>query len=112
MVGEESIFSSHTWRQFLCTTGKVNLIERCNVNELCSAVSLMMLLIRRYDYVTVYVGRRLVRHLTGKGSHKDKVTHVQGTGELISIVFRSDRSVTRRGFFAKYSTTHGIIFLL
>ncbi|XP_020632354.1 deleted in malignant brain tumors 1 protein-like [Orbicella faveolata] len=61
---------------------------------------------RRYDYLNVYVGRRLVRHLTGKGSHKDKVTHIQGTGELISIVFRSDHSVTRRGFYAKYRIGH------
>lgn len=65
------------------------------------------LVVRRYDYVKIYVGRRLVRHLTGKGSQRDKVTHIQGTGELISIVFRTDRSVTRKGFYAKYRIGQG-----
>ena len=68
-------------------------------------------MICRYDYVKVYVGRRLVRRLTGKGSHKDKVTHIQGTGELISIVFKTDQSVTRKGFYAKYRIGQGNIFI-
>ncbi|KAL9979480.1 hypothetical protein ACROYT_G017151 [Oculina patagonica] len=63
---------------------------------------------RRYDYVKVYVGRRLVRHLTGRVGAKYKITSIQGTGELISIVFRSDRSVTKRGFFAKYSVQRAL----
>ena len=72
----------------------------------------MDLALRRYDYVEVYVGRRLVRRLTGKGSHKDKVTHIQGTGELISIVFRTDHSDTRRGFYAKYRIGQGNITII
>ena len=28
---------------------------------------------------------------------------IQGTGQMIRIVFRSDYSVTRRGFFARYN---------
>ena len=83
---------------------------QCKGSVLTMSLNCTCLLIRRYDYVKVYVGRRLVRHLTGKGSHK--VTHIQGTGELISIVFRSDRSVTRRGFYAKYSIGHGNILVI
>ena len=57
------------------------------------------------------MGRRLARHLTGGIKAKDKITSIQGTGELISIVFRSDHSVTRRGFFAKYSVRRGTTML-
>ena len=91
----------------------------------------------------IYVGRRLVRRLSGgddddddddKDKHRygdddrcddddddddddfddlddldeeeDKgrrVVTIQGTGEMIRIVFTSDYSVTKRGFFARYN---------
>lgn len=38
----------------------------------------------------------------------DETVTIQGTGEMISIIFSSDRSVTKRGFFAKYSVMQGI----
>lgn len=53
------------------------------------------------------MGRRLVSHLTGKVGVEGKITSIQGTGELISIVFRTDHSVTKRGFFAKYNVQQG-----
>ena len=110
-----------------------------------------------YDSVKVFVGRRLVHRLAGKGEDMDEkylkkiddndddddddddcddldrndgddkderddekrnfhqylrqkkrrrdasVISIQGTGEQIRIVFRSDPWVTRRGFFAHYS---------
>lgn len=89
----------------------------------------------------IYVGRRLVRRLSGGGRDDDdddddkhhyddddecdddddddfddlddideeedgrpRVVTIQGTGEIVRIVFRSDFSVTRRGFFARYTT--------
>ena len=93
-----------------------------------------------YDFVKIYVGRRLVRHLTGddvddddnddkhkcddkhdKDDEKDiswyfnhdegldvKVVTIYGTGEMIRILFSSDASVTKRGFFAKYTVMQGI----
>jgi len=95
-----------------------------------------------YDYVDIYVGRRLVRRLSGGDDDDDddddnkddyddddecdddddvhdslddlddideeedgrpKVVIIRGTGEMIRIVFRSDHSVTKRGFFARYN---------
>ncbi|KAJ7357565.1 zymogen binding [Desmophyllum pertusum] len=107
-----------------------------------------------HDLVKVFVGRRLVRRLTGGGGEEDnryfknddgdddndddddecdddddddddddrygkgkyggymyaaeenreaRVVSIHGTGELITIVFKSDPWVTRRGFFAHYS---------
>ena len=61
----------------------------------------------RYDDVKMYVGRRLLRRLTGTLRQKDKVVSIQGTSEVVRVVFRSDRSVTRRGFLAKYSVMKG-----
>ena len=37
-----------------------------------------------------------------------KVLTIYGTGEMIRIVFSSDYSVTKRGFFAKYTVMQGI----
>ena len=34
----------------------------------------------------------------------DKVVTIHGTGKMIRIVFRSDHSITKRGFFARYTT--------
>ena len=39
-----------------------------------------------------------------------KSVSIHGTGEIIRIVFRSDHSVTKRGFFAKYSVTRGNLY--
>ena len=95
-----------------------------------------------YDFVKIYVGRRLVRYLSGddddddddddkhkcddkddKDDRKDifswyfnrdeglddvKTVTIHGTGEMVRIVFSSDRSVTERGFFAKYTVMQGI----
>ena len=92
-----------------------------------------------YDYVDIFVGRRLVRRLSGGERDDDDydddkhryddddkcddddddndfdyldeideeedggVITIQGTGQMIRIVFSSDHSVTRRGFFARYN---------
>lgn len=96
---------------------------------------LIFFLLCSYDFVEIYVGRRLVRRLSGGDDDDDYdddkrhyddddkcdddddgiddlddideeedggVIIIQGTGEMIRIVFKSDYSVTRRGFFAKY----------
>jgi len=108
---------------------------RVNLNYLSTCVC-------SYDYVDIYVGRRLVRRLSGGDDDDDdddddkdhyddddecdddddvhdslddlddideeedgrpKVVIIRGTGEMITIVFRSDYSVTKRGFFARYN---------
>ena len=108
---------------------------RVNLNSLPTCVC-------SYDYVDIYVGRRLVRRLSGGDDDDDdddddkddyddddecdddddvhdslddlddideeedgrpKVVIIRGTGEMIRIVFRSDHSVTKRGFFARYN---------
>lgn len=38
----------------------------------------------------------------------DGTVTIHGTGEMIRIVFTSDHSVTKRGFFAKYTVMQGI----
>lgn len=38
----------------------------------------------------------------------DDTVSIQGTGEMVRLIFSSDRSVTKRGFFAKYSVMKGI----
>lgn len=111
-----------------------------------------------HDLVKVFVGRRLVRRLTGGGGEEDnryfkdddgdddndddddecdddddgddrygkgkydgymyaaeenreaRVVSIHGTGELITIVFKSDPWVTRRGFFAHYTVGQGECF--
>ena len=37
-----------------------------------------------------------------------KTVTIYGTGKMIAIVFSSDRSVTKKGFFAKYTVMQGI----
>ena len=39
-----------------------------------------------------------------------KIITIRGTGEMIKIVFRSDYSVTSRGFFARYNVAAPGIF--
>ena len=42
-------------------------------------------------------------------SRRHKAVIIHGTGKMIRIVFSSDHSNTKRGFFAKYSVTQGIL---
>ncbi|XP_022799866.1 CUB domain-containing protein-like [Stylophora pistillata] len=58
---------------------------------------------RRYDYVKIYLDRRLLRRLTGSLRKRDKTISIKGTGKIIRVIFKSDRSVTKRGFFAQYN---------
>ncbi|XP_022799127.1 tolloid-like protein 2 [Stylophora pistillata] len=90
-----------------------------------------------FDSLHIYVGRRLVRRLSGDDADDDdddefdkcdkddkddgddgegifgwyfnrdedmddKSVTIQGTGEMIRLVFVSDYSITKRGFFARY----------
>lgn len=38
----------------------------------------------------------------------DDTVTIQGTGEMVRLIFSSDRSVTKRGFFAKYNVMQAI----
>lgn len=38
---------------------------------------------------------------------EDESVTIQGTGEMIRLVFMSDYSITKRGFYAKYSVMKG-----
>ena len=42
----------------------------------------------------------------------DDTVNIQGTGEMVTLIFSSDRSVTKRGFFAKYSVLQGISLMI
>jgi len=42
----------------------------------------------------------------------DDTVSIQGTGEMVRLIFSSDRSVTKRGFFAKYNVMQGISLML
>lgn len=42
----------------------------------------------------------------------DETVTIQGTGEMVRLVFSSDRSITKRGFFAKYNVMQGISLML
>lgn len=53
------------------------------------------------------MGRRLHRRLTGSPRKRDKVISIKGTSEVVRVAFKSDRSVSKRGFFAKYNVMKG-----
>ena len=42
-------------------------------------------------------------YFNGDEGLDEKAVTILGTGEVIRIVFRSDNSVTKRGFFARYT---------
>jgi pimeloyl-ACP methyl ester carboxylesterase len=63
----------------------------------------------KYDSVTVYNGATISSNVLGTFSGSDLPTAISSTGGSMLVVFNSDNSVTKSGWFAFYSCTSGSV---
>lgn len=84
-----------------------NTVPNCDLTRVISIAFIILPIFFRYDYVKISMGRRLLRRLTGSPRKRDKVISIKGTSEVVRVAFKSDRSVSKRGFFAKYNVMKG-----